>query len=374
MRSVWYTPKYFFVLFIFLAIACMLLGFLLTSFPWENMVLVQLHDGTSFSQEEISQLTEDSVFSQIYPYSREGISLATTGSKSVNSVLYGVTTCFFKSFPFVMKDGRVLWEEDIGQQYTMISDDAAGKLFGRDNVVGEIVYLNNESFIVIGVYKSQQDFITNLAYHGEDIVYVIQDSSTSLKATHLIAVLRNPRDASLGLKWLERFNIVNENLIGIHNLAQSWSFLKLISRGYMSIYGLIFGWAVLKKARPLYVSQQELIKEIWDGHYAISALRISCRPLLIISGLIILLLLWVIGLVAFILAGIVIPTEYIPQKLLWEPIRNALRLYVITTNTSVAIVHPLVALSHWWHVLLLTVGTIGGGLALYLRQKWVIHP
>lgn len=358
---------------ILLAITGGLLGFVLTRISYENMVLVKLDEGTSFSDEAILRMTDDSLFSGVYPYSREKVTLSSTANRGASCILYTVTPDYLKAFPLAMADGRALWAEDIGRRYAVISVGAASKIYGTSSVSGETVLIGKDRYTVVGVYNDNRSFPANLAYQGEDIAYTVQPSKRAIEATHITAVLKNPKNSSLGLKLLERFGEVGDNVESTYSLAEAWFFLKLIARGFVVIYGFILWRIVKRKAVVICASRQRRIQRIFSEHYAASFLRISLGSILTIFGLFLLMLLWALGMVAFFAVGCAIPTEYIPQKLLWEPIRAAFRAYIIAVNTKVPMAHPLVALVHWWRVLLLSVGTAGVGLALYLKKKWVGH-
>ena len=356
---------------VFLGALCALTGFLLTPFPYENLILLHLDKGTAFSMEEISRLTEDSVISLVYPYAREKTVMESTGSQNINCVLYREAPWFFQDFPAPMIDGRVLWPEDAGRRFALISDHAAVRLFGRGDAAGETVTINKEPFQIIGVYGNNREFLTKMAYYGEEIVYVMQNPAAPLEATHMAAALKYPRDASIGLRWLEQFKAVKDNLISVHNLAQSWSGLRLIAKACLCAYSLLFLLAATRKTVPVCAAQRDLIRVNWKEQYFLSMLRLSWKPLFLIAGIVTLLSLWGIGLAVFFLGGVSIPAAYIPSKLLWEPVKNAFLLYLTDINARETMRHPLVTHAHWWRVLLLTIGTIGGGTALSLRKKWM---
>jgi hypothetical protein len=248
------------------------------------------------------------------------------------------------------------------------------KLFAHKNVIGETAIINQETYTIIGIYEHPNKFPENLAYYGYDIVYVIQDPTTPFNVTNIDAVLDSSGQGSLGLKWFEQFPAVCTNLTSSHNLSQSWLDLKLIARGFISLYSFLLWRIAIKKGLPIYERNKHRIHNIWQQNYAMAATRISIRPLLLTACFFILCFVWLGGTAAFSLAGISVPPEYIPKKILFQQIVDSFFIYINAVNTCNTIAHPLVALIHWWRVLLMAAGITGTVILIQLRKKWEMNP
>lgn len=364
------SPFTYIVTFAWMGILIFLITFVSVPFTGENKLLVQLNEGTTLSQDEILQLAASPTFSYVYPYARVQDSLETTGSRSVRGVIYQVMPEYFQKVPLTMVNGRVLWAEDVGRQFIVLSDTLAIALLGNKDVVGEVVAVNEEAYTIIGIYEQALAFPANLAYYGEDIAYVLQNPAAPLKATHIEAALIAPGQGSLGLKWLEQFPAVGSNMAASHNLCQSWKNLKLIARGFICLYGFLLWRLAFRKLRPIYVRSKDLVKGDWQQHYALAAIKSSFKPLMLAVLLCVVMVLGLVGLAAILLAGISVPSEYIPTKFLFQQIKDAFFVYVNNANTRISIAHPLVALTSWWRMLLMALGITGSLMLIHLRKKW----
>lgn len=59
-----------------------------------------------------------------------------------------------------------------GEQYAVISENTALKLFLRVNPIGETIYINNYSYTIIGVYKSNNSFWSSLNQDNYERIYI----------------------------------------------------------------------------------------------------------------------------------------------------------------------------------------------------------
>ncbi len=348
---------------------CVLIAFVCTSFPGENRVLIQVNADTNITLEEQNYLSSSPVFSNVYLYSRSSEALSTTGSSIMLGEVYQVTSSYFSVLRPSLIKGRVLWPEDAGRQFAVVSDAVAIKLFAHIDVLGETVIINKQPHIIIGVVNVFSSFMSKIAYYGEDIVYIIQDTSAPLSITHIEGVLRKPEEAMLGINWLMRVNVVEANMLAFTNLSQSWVDAKMLARGCLSVCLLLIWWQIVKKLRKFCKRRAVVVKEIWRGNYARTAIIQSLRPIAMPACLCLLMGLCFGGVMVFFADGVKLSSEYIPKKFLFSQIKEVFLAFVYNTNTRIALAHPLSALVKWWHMLIVTIGNLSVLLLVWLVKK-----
>lgn len=73
-----------------------------------------------------------------------------------------------------MKAGNYFWVDEMPEynQKAIISDTLAIRLFGTDQIVGEEIKLNGESYQVYGIYEEPKGFLADCCKEGEEKIYV----------------------------------------------------------------------------------------------------------------------------------------------------------------------------------------------------------
>lgn len=182
--------------------------------------------------------------SWIGAYSADGQVSVSSDKTSVQTDAIGIGGDFFFFHPLKLLSGAYFSGNDLMQDYCIIDQDAAWKLFGSNDVAGMNVYINGIPHIVTGVVERETDKTSQAAGLDSTLIYVSYKTLSTLGScngiNHYEVVMPNPVTGFA-------FNYVKENLAAneketevVENSTRYslMSRLKMIPRlGYRSMNG-----------------------------------------------------------------------------------------------------------------------------------------
>jgi putative ABC transport system permease protein len=176
----------------------------------------------------------------------------TAGAKNVNARVRGVEACFGEMRNLIPQPGgRFLNERDIAEKrrVAFLGDHLATELFGKTDVVGQTVLINQSPFVVIGVMQKK---IMMGMYSGPDSGQAAIPA-TSFKAIYtdqtpqnLVYKPRNMAEADLAKSEIYRvlgekdhFDPDDEPAIGIWDTRENQKITGNIALGIQMFLGII---------------------------------------------------------------------------------------------------------------------------------------
>lgn len=116
------------------------------------------------------------------------------GNITVDAI--GIGGDFFLFHPLQLLSGSYFSGNDIMQDYCVLDQDAAWKLFGSNNVVGQTVYIGEVAHIVTGVVKRDESDLYKAAGLDGALIYVsyssLQKYGSNNGINHFEIVMPNP--------------------------------------------------------------------------------------------------------------------------------------------------------------------------------------
>ena len=166
-----------------------------------TVFLSELADFTNDSIKEFdykvsNKLKQDSIMAEnedarlwIYAYSAGGKVSVSTESNSVDVRAYGVGGDFFLFHPLTFVTGSFFNNDDANKDLVVIDTDTAWKLFGSNNVVGQVVEIGGVRHIVTGVVEKDEGRLNDIAGNAEPVIYLSFESlSSNGKITYINSV------------------------------------------------------------------------------------------------------------------------------------------------------------------------------------------
>ena len=130
-----------------------------------------------------NRLKQDSLSSEnenarlwVHAYSAEGKVTVSSELASVDVKAYGVGGDFFLFHPLEIVSGSYFSGEDANGDLVVIDTDTAWKLFGSNDVVGQVVEIGGVRHIVTGVVKKEEGRLNDLAGNGEPVLFLSYES------------------------------------------------------------------------------------------------------------------------------------------------------------------------------------------------------
>ncbi len=130
-----------------------------------DMITVNILDdkGSPIRLEDLDELTQDADVLQASP-AGSMTATAKQGYSDVSATVYGTTSAYYNIQGLVLQYGRFLKTTDVDNSsyVAVLSYDTADELFGRQDVVGERITIDNRSFRVVGVLEEDDSLFTGL--------------------------------------------------------------------------------------------------------------------------------------------------------------------------------------------------------------------
>lgn len=152
-----------------------------------------------------SKLDEDSIMAsssngrrRVSAYSAIGQVTIASQAESMTVKAIGCGGDFFLFHPMKLISGSYFAGNDVMQDYVVIDEDAAWKLFGSYDVVGQAIEISGKRNIITGVIERDTGRLNKLAGNNESTIYL---SYETLKYNHIVTgincyevLLPNPVD------------------------------------------------------------------------------------------------------------------------------------------------------------------------------------
>ena len=129
-------------------------------------------------------------------YSADGQLMVSSDRGTVEADAIGIGGDFFYFHPLKLLSGAYFSGNDLMQDYCIIDQDAAWKLFGSNDVAGMNVYINGIPHIVTGVVERRTDKMYQAAGLDSTMIYVSYRTLSTLGScngiNHYEIVMPNP--------------------------------------------------------------------------------------------------------------------------------------------------------------------------------------
>lgn len=156
----------------------------------------------------------------------------------------GIGGDFFLFHPLKLLKGSYFSGNDLMQDYCILDEDAAWKLFGSNDIAGQIVYIRGVPHMVAGVIEREAGRLQEAAGLDNSVIYVSYDTlnryGTHSGINHFEIVMPNPVKGFAVGYVKELFNVDDQDREVVENSSRFslWNRIKLIgSFGTRSMNG-----------------------------------------------------------------------------------------------------------------------------------------
>ena len=183
------------------------------------------------SMETESENPEARLFADAF--SATGTITISSNLGSITSDAIGIGGDFFLFHPLRLVNGSFFSGNDLMQDYCVLDELAAWKLFGSNDIAGQTVEIAGVTHIVTGVVKHQETKLYKAAGLDDMLVYVSYDSlkkyGTSNGINHYEVVMPNPVKG-YALDYVSQNIGVNEKEVEIVENSSRYSLLNRIKQ------------------------------------------------------------------------------------------------------------------------------------------------
>jgi putative ABC transport system permease protein len=275
-----------------------------------NMITVSIRDdkGNPLRLHEMSDIAASEEIAAVAPMSQT-MATAKNGYTDEAATIYGTTPAYSEIQGLDVEYGRFLRTTDVDNSsyVAILSQDAATELFGKTDIVGEMVSLNGRSFLSVGILAEETSMMSMM---GDSLtIYVpytvaIRMSDSSSSVTSFYASSANPNsmeDAEEALNSMmmsrfkqdeDAFSVFNQSVI-MDAMGSITDMLSYLLGGIAAISLLVGGIGIMN---IMLVSVTERTKEI-GIRKAIGAGRSSIMMQFLIEALVVSLMGCAIGIV-----------------------------------------------------------------------------
>jgi len=129
-------------------------------------------------------------------YSAFGKITIHSDSSSITADAIGIGGDFFLFHPLKLLTGSFFSGNDLMQDYCVLDEDAAWRLFGSNDIAGQIVYISGHPHLVTGVIEREKGRLPEAAGLDSSVIYVSYDSLNKYGShsgiNHYEVVMPNP--------------------------------------------------------------------------------------------------------------------------------------------------------------------------------------
>ncbi len=129
------------------------------------------------------EVAEGNARPYIDSYSSQGKIVINSGKSNWETDAIGIGGDFFRFHPVKLLNGSYFSEDNLMQDYIIIDENAAWKLFGSNDVVGMQVTIGNVPHYIAGVIRKAEGRMWESAGLGESIVYVSSETLAAYGTT-----------------------------------------------------------------------------------------------------------------------------------------------------------------------------------------------
>ena len=182
-------------------------------------------------------------------YSAIGEVSASYGKNTFSGTAYGVGAAFFLFHPLPLVYANYFSETDLMDDYVLIDEEIAWKLFGSSNVVGKYITIKNIPHKIVGVYERVKDSMNEKAGNAKPTMYLSYNSLNKYGTNRGIKtyeiILQNPV-SGFAKKNVAEVLAMDEYSVSIvenstrYQLPSLWKILRSFPTRSMSMHGIIY--------------------------------------------------------------------------------------------------------------------------------------
>lgn len=182
-------------------------------------------------------------------YSANGEVTMKHGENSYTGNAYGVGGDFFKFHPLKFIYGGSFSEADLMDDYVIIDETIAWKLFGSSNVVGKYITISEVPHKIVGVYQMPEDDMNKIAGNEKPTMYLsyasLAEYGKNLGINNYEVMMPNPVTgfASKILKDIwnkDEYSIVIMENSRRYDFRQLWDAMRDFPERSMSKNGIVY--------------------------------------------------------------------------------------------------------------------------------------
>lgn len=177
----------------------------------------------------VSESTNANARMWIDAYSANGQITVQSDKGSITVEALGIGGDFFSFHPLQLLSGSYFSGNDLMQDYCLLDQEAAWKLFGSNDIAGQVVYIGGKAHIVTGVIKHKEGKLYESAGLDASLIYVSYDTlqryGNNNGINHYEIVMPNPVggfakgyvEEAIGINEAEREIVENSSRYSILN-------------------------------------------------------------------------------------------------------------------------------------------------------------
>ncbi len=174
---------------------------------------------------------EDQGDGELYTQCYSAVSTVTVESEKASATVtaVGVGGDFFFFHPLTLRSGNYFDSGDLMNDYVLLDEDLAWRLFGGTDLVGLTVRIGDQPYVVAGVVSREDDFASKKAYNQGTGLYMSYDKLLALNEVKISAfevVAANPIDGFV--RSVVEKNFKDAAIIENSNRFSYFSIFKII--------------------------------------------------------------------------------------------------------------------------------------------------
>jgi len=184
-------------------------------------------------------------------YTANGSISVRSAYANVNLNAVGVGGDFFQFHQLELLGGGYFTENDLNDDYCVLDEVAAWKLFGSNDICGQVIYVGDVPLIVRGVVAQPEDKISKTAGAGNEMCYVSYHFLSTYGSIDCVTdyeiVMPNPVSGYALNKVKTLIGISENNMVIVENsdrfsLENRWYLLKNIRYRSMVTQDISYPW------------------------------------------------------------------------------------------------------------------------------------
>ena len=303
-----------------------------------NLIIAEVKKGSDWQSNLFpTQVYSSAIFDSIDCYAIRSTVMTSSGSRSYATTNYLISSRYFETFPIEIIHGRRFGETEADGKCIIISSDAAIAIFGKANAVGEIVYIENAGYEVVGICSRQYPSAAEkLANENLDVSYLLQSSHdiNELNSYIIFSVKENEYSyAKFSMQsWEEKISGIAA-IAGLKDYSDYNKAIVSLFMLYWACMGLCIAVSYLVKRNGYQLEQLNAIAML----YRVAERMVIWAPKLHV------IFIPICGL--FLLAKPL--KEFYPTHMLYEDIISSISRYIGMLNSSSSISHPFINALLW---------------------------
>ena len=170
---------------------------------------------------------------------------------SVNLHAVGVGGDFFQFHQLELLGGGYFSEDDLNNDYCVLDEVAAWKLFGSSDICGKVIYVGEIPLIVRGVVAQPEDKVSKTAGAGQEMCYLSYEYLSTYGTVDAITdyeiVMPNPVPGYAMAKVKSLIGVSEDNMVIVENndrfsYEHRWELLKNIRYRSMVTQDISYPW------------------------------------------------------------------------------------------------------------------------------------